>query len=239
MTRANRGRSKMVVREGELISNFYITLNNADWSVILRNVTIFVSHGDDVMDVEVNVLSATGAQISTWKPHEPIVIQGTPNDKLPRILNVHYNCWKTGNARVAMTLTMIPTNKQQVLKERALTMSWDKQCRVPPLKGLMVDMKSLTNAERTKTKSVHVVEHGTPTLIYRPGIHSASIGKRWNSVHFQMTMEENATMPIAPPFVVSALCINLLARVAEVFSYFLSNVFLYNFSILFRSPTMN
>jgi hypothetical protein len=77
-----------------------------------------------------------------------------------------------------------------------------------------VDMKSVTNAEKTKTKSIHVVEHGTPTLIYRPGIHSASIGKKWNSAHFQMTMEENATMPIAKPFVVSAICIDLFSQVA-------------------------
>jgi hypothetical protein len=199
----SKGFQKTVVREGELTSNFYVSLNNPQWIVVLKNVTLKVTHGSEILDSDISVLSASGAKISTWKPHEPIVIQGSRYDMLPRILHVNYNCLKSGQARMSMTLSMTPIHNGEEQKERAFTLAWDKQCRVPPLKGLMVNINSLANEEKSISKYFHVIDHGFPTTSFQPGIHDASVGKRWNSVHFEISMVENATMPIARPFVVS------------------------------------
>ena len=208
-----RGGSKMEVREGEEISNFYVSLNNPQWSVVLRNLTVRVTHGVGVMNVGVTVLSARGSKISTWKPHQPIVIRGSRDDQVPRILLVNYDCLHSGKARVALTVSLVPTNKggkgKQEEQERAFTMSWDKQCRVPPLKGLMVNMNSLIDfndnmgQEIRVAKQIQVIKHGTPVNTYRPGVHSGSVGKKWNAVRFEVFMDVNATMSIARPFAVS------------------------------------
>ena len=48
-----------------------------------------------------------------------------------------------------------------------------------------------------------VVNHGQVSPKYTVDIASAGIGKRWDQITLIVSMEVNATMPIAVPFVVS------------------------------------
>jgi hypothetical protein len=201
-----RGRTKMVVREAEKTSNFYLTLNNPEWTVEIKNVTARVLHRSDIVkSADVTVLSSTGSKISMWKSHHPIILRGSRAEyKSPRILSVAYDCIQTGVARIVLDLTLVPTRKGHTEKERSMTMSWDKKCRVPPLRGLMVSMLNPHYVDRKGAmKSFAIIDHGRPVVEYAIGTHSASVGMRWNQIQLTVSMKANSTMPIAVPYVVS------------------------------------
>ena len=200
------GRAKMVVREAEKTSNFYLSLNNPEWKVEIQNVTARVLHRSDIVDnVEVTVLSSTGSKISMWRPHHPILLLGKREEyKAPRILSVAYSCIQTGTARIVLDLLLIPTRNGKTEPERSMTMSWDKKCRVAPLRGLMIKMLNPHYVDTIGASYLFpVVNHGQVSPKYTVDIASAGIGKRWDQITLIVSMEVNATMPIAVPFVVS------------------------------------
>ena len=58
-----------------------------------------------------------------------------------KIIEVAYNCHVSGVARLALHLEMQPTLPSgKVEPTRALTMSWEKICQVPAVRGLNVKM---------------------------------------------------------------------------------------------------
>ena len=68
------GGNKMTVREAEASSNLYLSLNNPEWRVEIKNVTVRVTHGAEIMSTSVSVLSSTGSHISMWQQHDPILL---------------------------------------------------------------------------------------------------------------------------------------------------------------------
>ena len=226
-------RQKVVVREAEKRSHFYLSLDTDDWTLDVQKIRVAVTHASSTMGNSADmgksasishdvhriaspvaaVLSdRAGSRLSADAPHKAFRVVGSREHPGTKIIEVAYNCHVSGVARLALHLEMQPTLPNgKVEPTRALTVSWEKVCHVPAVRGLNVKMVQPSYA---------VVSDGVVQDQFVVGSHAARFGKKYERVTFLISMatsisasvkkgeaaevEEEVAIPMARPRVASS-----------------------------------
>lgn len=194
-------RQKVVVREAEQRSHFYLSLDTDGWTLDVQKIRVAVTHAsstvgnsadmgksasishnvDRIASPVAAVLSdRAGSRLSADAAHKAFRVVGSRDRPGTKIIEVAYNCHVSGVARLALHLEMQPTLPSgKVEPTRALTMSWEKICQVPAVRGLNVKMVQPAYA---------VVSDGVVQDQFVVGSHAARFGKKYARVTFLISM---------------------------------------------------
>ena len=195
-------RQKVVIREAEKRSHFYLSLDNDGWLLDVQNIKVVVTHatsqvqnsgkdGDTIShDVQriaspkVAILSdRTGSRLSANDAHEAFRVVGSRQHPGTKIIEVEYNCRTSGVARLAMQLEIQPTLPNgKVEPVRALTVSWEKICHVPIIQGLNIE---------TLQPQHSVVSDGIIQRPFEISNHEVRFGKRVDRLTFLISLSSS------------------------------------------------
>jgi len=218
-------RSEMRVREGEQTSRIYFSEKFPDTRLTVT-VPVLRSHNplydDDKSPILIPKLKVMGAVgsivedqlVGNGKPFYVFGPRGGFTRRVkrsrrwshPKIVEVEYNCQRSGLARMSMSFSVISErfnrkeNKyaSQHSISREITFGWVKECHLPAIKGLTVVS---TGQKKNGNKKENVMVHGVSTKEYHPKTACTILSSSQTKRYFYVSSTSNTTMPFLKPIV--------------------------------------